>query len=144
MAIRRKPATTKRRIVRRRKTSLGKLTPAALKTAGKDALFGLGGGAAFGLVSSQVNNFVTDPMLNKGAKALIVLLTQTVFKQRELALGMAGAFGAELTKELGLADGNALPPMLPYNAAQMALADGFQYDSLQDGGGYFPDYTITM
>lgn len=143
MAIRKKTTTVRRRPVRRRKTGLGKLTPAALKTAGRDAIYGVGGGAAFGFVSGQVNNFVTDPILNKGAKALIVLLTQTIFKQRELALGMAGAFGAELTRELGLADGSALPPMLPSSPAQMMLADGFQYDSLQDGG-YFPDYTMTM
>lgn len=143
MAIRRKSSTTKRRTVRRRRTSLGRITPAALKTAGKDALFGVGGGVAFGLVSSQLNNFVADPLMNKGAKALVVLLTQTVFKQRELALGMAGAFGAEISKEIGLADGSALPPMLPMAPGQMALSDGFQYDSLQDGG-YYPDYTITM
>jgi hypothetical protein len=143
MAIRKKTPTPKRRVTRRRKTSLGRLTPAAIKTAGKDALFGVGGGVAFGFVAGQLNNFVTDPLLNKGAKALVVLLTQTVFKQRELALGMAGAFGAELSKELGLADGSALPPMLPMNPAQMALSDGFQYDSLQDGG-YYPDYSINM
>lgn len=141
MAIRRK-TPAKRRIVRRRKTTLGRITPAAIKTAGKDALFGVGGGAAFGIVSNQVNSFVTDPMLNKGVKAIVILLTQTMFKQRELALGMAGAFGAEISKELGLADG-VLPPHLPMNYQQMALSDGFEYDSLQDGG-YFPDYTITM
>lgn len=137
MATRRRtPAkkTTTRR--RRRVSSLGKLTKASVMTATKDGVKGVIGGAAFGFVSGQLDNFVSDPIANKGAKAAVIIVTAAMLKQKEIAMGMAGAFGATLAMDLGLADSGYtsnnsgyLPP---------AINDGYEYDTLQDG--VYPEY----
>ncbi len=140
MAItrRKKPTPVKRK--RRRVSAFGKMTKASVMIAAKDAIKGLAGGAALGFLDQVPFINDLDETSKKGAKAALILVTASMLKQKEIAIGMAGAFGAELASEFGLNDG-----VTPYNAGyalpdsgMKPLSAGYEYDSLNDG--IYPAY----
>lgn len=126
---------------RRRSTGLGKITKASVMNAVKASVEGAAGGAAFGFASNLIPVTWGD-VETKAAKVGLIVLTDAVLKRKTLAAGMAGAFGAELAGELGLADSYSPARSLP-SPDTYALSDGYDYAGLSDGSiyaGYSPTY----
>jgi hypothetical protein len=116
---RRTPAKRKttavRRTTRRRKTMGQPFSKTALKSGGRVIMRGAAGGAVAKLLADNVAGAL-QPILGSTlapysrpiTAALGAYLTETMVKNRDLALGMAGAAGAELagslTGAIGLSD----------------------------------------
>ena len=133
MATRRKTPVKRRR---RRTSSLGRVTKAAVMNQVKESAQAAIGGAVFGFVS----NLIPATWGNTGVKAAqagAIILTGTMLKQKGVAAGMAGVFGAQLASDFGLADNYATGQN--YLPSSDALSDGMEYPLLSDG--VYPQYS---
>ena len=132
----RRKTTAVKRTTRRRRSMGSAFSATALKQGSQTALKGAAGGAVAKILADNLSTQLA-PVLGQLAPysrpitALIgAYVTDRVMKNKELALGMAGAAGAELASVLtgtfsGLSD-NGIMPLSDY---QVPLAEGAVYES---------------
>jgi len=107
--------TTMTRTTRKRRTMGSAFSKTAVKSGGRVVLRGAAGGAVAKLLADNVSSALVPilgstlaPYSRPITAAIGAYLTETIIKNRDLALGMAGAAGAELagslTGAIGLSD----------------------------------------
>jgi len=134
---RRKTTAVKRTTRRRRPSMSSAFSASALKQGGKTALRGAAGGAVAKILADNLSSQLAPVLggLAPYSRPLTALLgayvTDRVMKNRDLALGMAGAAGAELASVLtgtfsGMSDNGQVLPLSDY---QVPLNDDGVYQS---------------
>ena len=130
---RRKTTAVKRTTTRRRKTMSSPFSKTSMKSGTQVVLRGAAGGAVAKLLADNISSAV-EPILGSTlspyARPLTAMIgayvTQTMVKNRDLALGMAGAAGAELagslTGAIGLSDMYSTSAM-PLSGYEVPLND---------------------
>lgn len=127
--------TAVKRTTRRRKSMGAAFSTTALKQGSKTVVRGAAGGAVAKILADNLSAQLAPvlgglaPYSRPITAILGAYLTDRVMKNRDLALGMAGAAGAELASVLtgtfsGLADG-----VMPLSDYQVPLADENVYGS---------------
>ena len=123
---------------RTNKRRLGRLTRASLNVMLKDGVTALAGGAGLKFIGNMPIIANLSPLYGNAAKAGVIIITGTVLKQKNLALGMFGQLGGELVTTLGFADGFT-PGNAGYSlpgAGGTPLQDGLEYDTF---GDHYPE-----
>lgn len=130
-----KRSSTVKRTTRRRKSMGSAFSTTALKQGSKTVVRGAAGGAVAKILADNLSSQLAPvlgglaPYSRPITAILGAYLTDRVMKNKELALGMAGAAGAELASVLtgtfsGLADG-----VMPLSDYEVPLADENVYSS---------------